>query len=223
MPKCHKIYPNCIWHVPPEWHGLNMDSAPLTNVYWNYTTHIVRVCLTSKSSVNRNLSFTKKSNLQVLFGSKTMASLYDLLCYHSLTSTDPVLEELLAYLPTLFHSHIFDYIAYEHFSDDESVHSIDSSISTFYSVDLTHFSYQLLYLSYFLCNSKIFTTTTGYKIYKRATGRKHPRPRRRAQKPYNSRRRPDAASSSNCSRLSWTVQAGNSRSHCRRLKLVNKL
>ena len=70
-----------------------------------------------------------------------MASLYDLLCCHSLTSTDPLLEELLAYLPTRFHSHIFfDYIVYEHSSDDESVHSIDSSISALYSDDSTYFS-----------------------------------------------------------------------------------
>ena len=69
-----------------------------------------------------------------------MAILYVLLCYHSLTSTDRPLEELLSYLPTRFHSHIFDYIAYEHSSDDESVHSIDSSISAFYSNDSTYFS-----------------------------------------------------------------------------------
>ena len=43
-----------------------------------------------------------------------MASLYDLLCYHSLTSTDPLLEELLSYLPTRFHSHIFDNITCEY-------------------------------------------------------------------------------------------------------------
>ena len=69
-----------------------------------------------------------------------MASLYNLLCYHSLTSTDPLLKELLAYLPTRFHSHTFDYIAYEYSSDDESVHSIDSSISAIYSDDSTYFS-----------------------------------------------------------------------------------
>ena len=69
-----------------------------------------------------------------------MASLYDLLCYHSLTSTNPLLGELLTYLPTRFHSHIFDYIAYEHSSDDESVHSIDSPVSAFYSDDSTYFS-----------------------------------------------------------------------------------
>ena len=69
-----------------------------------------------------------------------MARLYNLLCYHSLTSSDPLLEELLAYLPTRFLSHIFDYIAYEHSSDEESVHSIDSSASAFYSDDSTDFS-----------------------------------------------------------------------------------
>ena len=116
MPKCHKIYPKCIWHVPSEWHGLNFDTALLTKVYWNYTTHIVRVCLSHKHPNNPDLPFTTKSNLQVHFGSKAMASLYDLLCYHSLSCTDPLLEELIAYLPTRFHSHIFDYIAYEHSS-----------------------------------------------------------------------------------------------------------
>ena len=140
MPKCHKIYPNCFWHVPSERHGLNFDTALLTNVYWNYATQSVRVCVSSKSRIKPNLPFTPKSNLQVHFGSKVMASLYDLLCYHSLTCTDPLLEDLLAYLPTRFHSHIFDYIAYEHSSDEESVHSIDSTVSEFYSDGSTYFS-----------------------------------------------------------------------------------
>ena len=69
-----------------------------------------------------------------------MASLYDLLGYHSLTSTDPLLEELLFYLPTRFHCHIFDYIVYEQPSDAESVHSIDSSVFASYSDDSTYFA-----------------------------------------------------------------------------------
>ena len=69
-----------------------------------------------------------------------MASLYDLFCYQSLTYTDPLLVELLSYLPTRFYSHIFDYIANEHSSDDESVQSIDSSVSAFCSDDSTYFS-----------------------------------------------------------------------------------
>ena len=140
MPKCHKIYPKCIWQVPTEWHTLGFYSALLTKVYWNYATHIVRGCVTPISPNTSKLDISDKSNLQIHFGSKALASLYDLLCYHSLTSTDPLLEELLAYLPTRFHSHIFDYIGYEHSSDDESVHSIDSSISAFCSDDSTYFS-----------------------------------------------------------------------------------
>ena len=88
-----------------------------------------------------------------------MASLFDLLCYHSLQFTDPLLEEILVYLPTRFHSHFFDYSAYEHSSDDELVHSIDSSISAFYSDDSTYFSKILSKQPYFSCNSKIFTKT----------------------------------------------------------------
>ena len=139
MPKCHKIYPNCIWHVPSEWHGLNFDSALLTKVYWNHVTHIVRVCVSSKSSISSSLPLTTKSNLQVKCNSKAMASLYDLLCYHSLTSTDPLLEEIRSYFPTRFHSNIFNYIGYEHSSDDESVRFFDSSVSAFYSDDSTYF------------------------------------------------------------------------------------
>ena len=107
------------------------------------------------------LDITDKSNLHVHFGYKAMASLYDLLCYHSLTTTDPLLKDLLAYLPTRFHSHIFDYIAYEHSSDDESVHSTNFSTSVFYSDDSTYFLKKLLYFFYVLCNSKYFTAETG--------------------------------------------------------------
>ena len=138
MPKCHRIYPNCIWQVPTEGHTLGFYSVLLTKVYWNYATDIVRVCVTPISQKTSKLDLTDKSNIQVHFGSKAMASLYDLLWYLSLTSRDPLLEELLSYLPTRFHSHIFNYIAYEHSSDEESVYSID--MSAFYSDDWTKFS-----------------------------------------------------------------------------------
>ena len=140
MPKCHKIYLNCIWQLPSEWYTLGFYSTLLTEVYWNFATHILRVCVTPISPKTSKLDLTDKSNLQVHFGSKAMAGLYDFLCYHSLTSTEPLLEELLAYLPARFHSQIFDYIAYEHSSDDESVHSIDSSVSAFFSDDSIYFS-----------------------------------------------------------------------------------
>ena len=66
-----------------------------------------------------------------------------------LTSTNPLFEELLSYHPTRFYSDIFDYIVYEHSSFDESVHSIEKSVSIFYSEDSTYFSFILLYHSYF--------------------------------------------------------------------------
>ena len=52
MPKCHKIYPNCIWQVSTERHTLGFYSALLTEVYWCYATHIVRVCVTPISRKN---------------------------------------------------------------------------------------------------------------------------------------------------------------------------
>ena len=69
-----------------------------------------------------------------------MASLYELLCHRSLTCPDPLLEELLSHLRTKFPSLIFDYIANED-PDRQSVHSIDSSVSSFYSDDSTYFSW----------------------------------------------------------------------------------
>ena len=139
MPKCHKNYPNCIWQVSTECHTLGFYSALLTKVYWNYATHIVRVCVTSIWPKTSKLDLTDKCNLQVHFGSKAMASLNELLCHHSLTTNDPLLEELLSCLPIRFPSHIFDYIAYESY-DAESVRSIDSSVSAFYSYDSSYFS-----------------------------------------------------------------------------------
>ena len=70
-----------------------------------------------------------------------MASLYEFLRHYFLAFFDPLLEELLCYLPTRFRPHIFDYIIYED-SNHESVHSHDSSIFAFYSNDLTYFSWR---------------------------------------------------------------------------------
>ena len=161
MPKCHKIYPNCIWHVPLEWHGLNFDSALLTKVYWKYANHKVRVCVSSESPINPTPYVTKKSNLQVLFGSKVLSSFYEILCHHSLTYSDPFLEDLLSYFPTRFSSHVFDYIAYES-SDNESYISIDSSDFACYSVDSNYFSWIFITstLLFFFATPRYTTTTS---------------------------------------------------------------
>ena len=162
MPKCHKIYPNCIWHVPSEWHGLNFDTALLTKVYWNYTTHIVRVCLSHKHPINPDLPFTTKSNLQVHFGSKAMASLYDLLCYHSLSCRDPLLEELIAY-PLLAFLLIFLITLPTNTprTKHQSIQLTHLFLNSTLMIRLTFLRYFLPYFVFFLCNSKIFTTRTA--------------------------------------------------------------
>ena len=82
---------------------------------------------------------TKKSIIQYHFGSKARATLYELLCHHSLTCSDQKLEEFLSYHPTRCPSHVIDHTIHKT-SDHESVHSIDSSVSAFYSDDSTYSS-----------------------------------------------------------------------------------
>ena len=96
MPKCHKTNPNCFWHVPTEWFGLNFISALLSESYWNYAIHIVRVCVSPFSAINLQTHFYKKSKNRPGFGSRDMASLYELLCHHSLNNTDPLIVESLS-------------------------------------------------------------------------------------------------------------------------------
>ena len=138
MPKCRKIYSNCIWILPPEWHALNIYSALLTKVFWNYATDIVRVSVTAIPSTTFKPDANRKSNFQNRFGSKAMGSLYELLCHDSLSSPNPRLDELLSYLPTHFVSLIFDYVVYD--DSDEDPYYSNSNISAFYSDDSTYFS-----------------------------------------------------------------------------------
>ena len=98
MPACKRIYRNCIWTVPPEWHGLNFYSALLTKVYWNYATDIIRVCVTAISPTTLKPNVKHKSNIHIRTGSKAMGSHYELVCHHSLQSLDPAID-----LPTLSH------------------------------------------------------------------------------------------------------------------------
>ena len=145
-----------------------------------------------------------------------MASLYEYLCHLYLTCSDPLLEEMLAYLPTRIPPHIFDYIAYEN-SDHESIFSIDSSVSAFYCDDSTYFLKYFYIFLLFVCNSKFLPQRRGQDSRK-----KPPRTKRsstasgRAEKLYKSMKAPELASISSCLRPSASVQARNNRSHCRR-------
>ena len=106
MPKCHKFYPNCQWTVTHCWPNLTLDTVLLTKVYWRYSTHIVRVCFTPllKPTLKRDLR--RKSNNQITFNSSAMASLYELLCYHSLEDFDPIMDEFLTFVH-FTHSSLF--------------------------------------------------------------------------------------------------------------------
>ena len=100
MPKCHKFYPNCQWTVNRCWPNLALDTLLLTKVYWSYSTHIVLVCFTPllKPTLKRDLR--RKSNIQMNLNFPAMASLYEVLCYHSLEDFDPFMDEF----PTFIHS-----------------------------------------------------------------------------------------------------------------------
>ena len=98
MPKCHKLYSNCQWTVTHCWPNLKLDTVLLTKVHWSYSTYIVRVCFTPvlKPTLKRDLK--RKSNVQRTFNSPAMASLREILCYHSLEDFDPNMDEFLTFI-----------------------------------------------------------------------------------------------------------------------------
>ena len=98
-----------MWQVSTEWHALGFHSALLTKVNWKYATHIVRVCVTTIAPQTSKLDLNDNCKLQVHSGSKAMASVFELLCHPSLTTKDPLLKEMLSYLPAGFRSHIFHF------------------------------------------------------------------------------------------------------------------
>ena len=117
MPKNKKTYPNCIWMVPPESHGFNFCSALLIKPIGGLP-HIFSEFVSLRSHIQLSSTMSiARSNLQIRFGSKALRMPYELLCHQSFHSPDPLLDELLAYLP-LFSSHIFNFIVYENSDDD---------------------------------------------------------------------------------------------------------
>ena len=97
MPKCHKFYPDCQWTVIHCWPYLTLDKVLLTNVYWSYSTHIVRVCFTPLLKLTLDWYLKRKRNVQLTFNSPAMESFHELLCYHSLEDFDPILDEFLTF------------------------------------------------------------------------------------------------------------------------------
>ena len=98
MPKCHKFYPNCQWMVTHCWPNLTLDTVLLTKSYWSYSTHIVGVCFTPLIEPTLKQDLKRKTNVQITFSSSAMASLYELLCYHSLENFGPIMDEFLTFI-----------------------------------------------------------------------------------------------------------------------------
>ena len=143
----------------------------------------MRVCVTpispqtSKLDPNDKMTFKSISALKQWLVCTIFFAIIPFLC------TDPLLEELLAYLPTRFHSHIFDYIVYEHSSDEESVHSTDSSASAFFSDDSTQFLKYFYIVLIFYATPRFLTQGRRHATYKRAAGRERPTTRKKGPRP----------------------------------------
>ena len=170
MPKCYKIYPNCTWFVPPEWQKLNIYEVTLTKVYWKRTLP-VRVCFYSTTPDARSPYSPhglRKFNLNVIPDSKAMASLYELLCYHSLEHDDPLLEDLLDYIHDLCPNVVsttyvttlkmrWTTIALQSRTFIQMIlHIILKALIQFFDTDFL----------YFLCNPKVLLTKEGGRIQK---------------------------------------------------------
>ena len=101
---------------------------------------------------------------------------------------------------------------------------IHLSLHSTLMIRLTFLKYFIsFFLYFFYATPKFLPQGRRHATYKRAAGRERPATRKKGPRPYMTRNPPASAGASSWSRLSWAVQAGNSRSHCRRLKLVNWL
>ena len=92
---CHKVYLNLPWQVPRE--------VTITKIYWTYKNKLFRIGFQSTDSdpsLHKRLK-PKKSNLPLYPESRTFDFLYQHLAYYAVTHHDPILEELLSYMPTL--------------------------------------------------------------------------------------------------------------------------
>ena len=99
----HKIYLNLPWQVPRELQSLGILHVTITKIYWTYKNKIVRICFHSNDPDPNphTCQKTRKLNIHLQPDSKPFAYLYQHLAYFAVTHHDPILEELLSYMPTL--------------------------------------------------------------------------------------------------------------------------
>ena len=59
---------------------------------------MIRVCFTLLLQFTLKWDLKRRSNLQINFNSPAKASLYELLCYHSLELLAPIMDEFLTFI-----------------------------------------------------------------------------------------------------------------------------
>ena len=70
------------------------------------------MCFTPLLTPTLKRDLKRKSNVQINFNSPAMASLYELLCYHSVEHLDPIMDEFLTFIhPTLSSPYSFPAIS----------------------------------------------------------------------------------------------------------------
>ena len=156
MPKCHKTYPNCIWHVPSEWQGLNFDSALLTKVYWNYASaSLLKQLITVIFPLPRKVFFKFTLALKQWLVCTTFSVTILLpLRIHSLKKNSVIFLQVSTFSSSI------TLLTNTPRMMNQSILLTCQSLHSTLTIQLTFLKY-LKIAFIFSCNSKIFTTETG--------------------------------------------------------------
>ena len=141
MPKCHKIYPNCIWQLSTEWHTWGF-----TKLFLLESTGILPLLLYECAShrflhkppnlilmINATFKFTSAPKRWLVF------TIF--LGHHSLKTNDSLLKELPSYLLTRFPSHIFITLHMKVLITNQSDQSTPQSPHSTLTIELTFLKY----------------------------------------------------------------------------------
>ena len=101
---CHKLYLNLQWQARHELRNADVSTVTITKIYWTYQNKGINVCYLSTDPDFKELPKPRKHNVYFPPESGRFRALYEALAYHALDNPDPLLEELLSYMPTLIPS-----------------------------------------------------------------------------------------------------------------------
>ena len=100
---CHKRFLNLQWVVPQEFKNLDIEVVTITKIYWTFREKVIRF-VSLESNCSHPLPMTNtpnKFNIHLHPQSKSFKDLYEVLGYHALDNKDPLLEELLCFMPSI--------------------------------------------------------------------------------------------------------------------------